>query len=213
VPTVYVANRLTLPPGAVACVASMLVNGRVLGTCDFGANGSQTAVWTSVTNSPVVLTVTDGITHLRNSGTAINSGGEVVGAYVTIDGLSLPYHWRVATDTFTPIAPLTDGKNATALAIGDNGIVAGNSETSGGTTHAFLWRSGYGTADVGTLSGGDNSAVRDMSKSGCWIAGFSEVSGHGSHAFVENLCEFGARQAAGATSAKSSVQGYSSART
>ena len=196
----YVANVLAVPTGAASCAAGLLVNGRALGVCDFGpTNGERTVVWTAA-NTWVVLTVTDATGQLRNSGTDINSAGEVVGGITTRDGHALPYHWNVVTDAFTVIPALPGGANASVAGIGENGVVAGTGETSAGTDHAIAWTAASGTVDLGTLPGGSDSGVASLSRSGCFITGSSEIAAHDVRAYVDNLCsaalKAGAAQAA-----------------
>lgn len=180
----YAATLLALPSGALYCAASQISNARILGHCDFGAQGGRTALWTTPASAPLLLTTIPA----RNSGSDLNANGGVVGQYMDSNGDSIPFYWDTTTNTRTDIPALAGGFNVSVTAIGDNGNVVGTSETGTGTSRAIRWTPVGGTVDLGTL-GGKNSAPLSLSQDGCYLAGVSEVlPENASRAFVQNIC-------------------------
>ncbi|KZK32216.1 HAF family protein [Delftia sp. GW456-R20] len=182
----YMATALNLPLNAVFCRAKTVVNTRIMGYCDFGAQGGRTVVWLNSSSSPQVLSISS--PPARNSGVDLNILGEVIGHYQLADGRSMPYYWNSQTGVIRDIPPLPGGMNARVVDIGDNGTVAGHSELADGSSHAITWTPLGGTVDQGTLAGGENSAASALSQDGCYMTGRSEVAQLATHAFVQNLC-------------------------
>ncbi|XJC77188.1 hypothetical protein ACHFCA_13525 [Delftia tsuruhatensis] len=133
----YMATALNLPLNAVFCRAKTVVNTRIMGYCDFGAQGGRTVVWLNSSSSPQVLSISS--PPARNSGVDLNILGEVIGHYQLADGRSMPYYWNSQTGVIRDIPPLPGGMNARVVDIGDNGTVAGHSELADGSSHAITW--------------------------------------------------------------------------
>jgi probable HAF family extracellular repeat protein len=128
-----------------------------------------------------------------SSATDINNAGQVVGT-AELAGLFSPQHAFLSDGV--PGHPLTDlgtlgGAFSQATAINDAGQVVGTAQTADGNLHAFLYQSGVGMTDLGTLIGDPAfSIANDINNSG-QIVGKSTYSLHpgpsgwtGSHAFL-----------------------------
>jgi probable HAF family extracellular repeat protein len=186
----YVDSTLPLPAGAGYCTTRRINNGRILGNCDFGAQGSKTVLWSTPAVAPTVLITTPG----RNSGRALNANGAVIGHYVNGTGDFIPYYWDTTTNTRTDIPTLDPNEDAGVTAIADNGAVVGTSEVSAGPSHAISWSLAGGTVDLGTLPGGENSRSSAISSNGCYMTGSSETGvSNAVHAVLTNLCGSGSK--------------------
>jgi probable HAF family extracellular repeat protein len=173
----YVATALSAPSGSLSCVASAVnVMGQVLGTCDFGSGiGPHTVRWPAGGGAPIVLTTVAG--NVRNVGVNMNAGGQITGTYLTAGDFAAPFYWNPDTNAVSTIDPISGGTNGVPVRIGDTGTVVGTAEVATGAVHAFEWTPAAGVTDLGVLAGGNNSAVSDLSKNGCFLTGSSEVSG------------------------------------
>lgn len=181
----YAATTLALPSGAIYCTTTHAVNARILGTCDFGAQGARSVLWNDPAVAPLVLTTSPA----RNSSIDLNAGGAVVGKYQNSNGDTVHFYWDTVTNTRTDIPPLSGGSHVHVLDIGDNGVLIGSGDLGDGTHHAIKWTLSGGTVDLGTLPGGKNSSGKALSQDGCYLTGSSEVAtGQDTHAFVQNLC-------------------------
>ena len=88
-----------------------------------------------------------------------------------------------ATTFINDLGTLDRGSVSTPSAINESGQVIGNSLTSSGEQHAFVWDSVNGMQDLGTL-GGTFSIPRAINEAG-QVIGFSQTSfGVEQHAFV-----------------------------
>ena len=119
---------------------------------------------------------------LGSTGRAAGSGTTEIGfthGFVTSSGGSL-----------VDLSTLPGGQNSEAHGVNAAGVAVGRSEVRDGgllTIHAFLSRLNANdqpvVTDLGTLPGGSSSEARAINNSGA-IAGFSDVAGGGTHAFV-----------------------------
>lgn len=181
----YAATTLPLPTGALYCTTTHVANSRILGNCDFGAQGGRAVLWPSASTTPVVLVTNPA----RNSARDLNASGGVIGSYKNSNGDTIPFYWDTSTNTRTDIPPLSGGFKISVADLGDNGLVTGTSETNDGTRHAIRWTLSGGTQDLGTLPGGKNSSGQGLSQDGCYLAGGSETgAARETHAFLQNLC-------------------------
>lgn len=181
----YASAALPLPADALYCRAGQLVNARILGQCDFGAQGGHAVLWNNPTSAPMVLTTG----AQRSVAMKLNSHGQVIGKYANTNGDSIPFYWDSTTNIRTDIPAPIGGLHPSVTDIGNNGNVIGSSEMNDGTRHAFKWTLGGGSVDLGTLPGGKNSGAIALSQDGCYLAGGSETgSGQDLHAIVQNLC-------------------------
>ncbi|AMO95237.1 hypothetical protein CFter6_2567 [Collimonas fungivorans] len=184
----YSASALSLPSGAIACgVSEVNMAGQAMGNCNFAAASDPKVVRWSASGVPQVLTSVAG-TVARSAGISMNASGQITGNYLTTGAFALPFFWDPATgNNAIAIAPLSGGARASASGLGDNSTVAGTSEIANGNSHPFVWTAAGGTLDQGTL-GGANAGIGSISKSGCYVAGSSEITGEAMHAFEEQLC-------------------------
>jgi probable HAF family extracellular repeat protein len=97
--------------------------------------------------------------------TAINDAGKVAGVGNTADGNYHAFLWTRKTG-LTDLGTL-GGSTSSAVAIGAEGQVAGDSTVCGSCplNHAFIWTRGSGMQDLGT-AGGTESFARGMSANG-----------------------------------------------
>ena len=121
-------------------------------------------------------------------GEGINSAGHVVGFSEVTPGVDHGFRW-VDADANGHVNPgeLVDlgtlgGTNSRAWAINDSGIVAGESETADGHTHAFIYNDLAGMVDLGTLGGTDSWAY-GINAAG-YVVGMSLDSNGEKHAFI-----------------------------
>ena len=75
------------------------------------------------------------------------------------------------------------GGSSVGIAINSARQVAGRSRSADGHTRAFLWTSGDGMRDLGTLPGGQNSIAHALNNRG-QVAGRSDVASGEIHAVV-----------------------------
>ena len=83
----YASAALPLPADALYCRAGQLVNARILGQCDFGAQGGHAVLWNNPTSAPMVLTTG----AQRSVAMKLNSHGQVIGKYANTNGDSIPF--------------------------------------------------------------------------------------------------------------------------
>ncbi len=182
---VYASTALPLPADALHCRATQVVNARILGQCDFGAQGGHAVLWSNPASAPLVLSTG----AQRSNARTLNANGHVIGHYPNTNGDAIPFHWDTTTNIRTDIAPPAGAQHATVVDIGDNDNVVGTSEMTDGTKRAFKWTPGGGSVDLGTLPGGKNSGPVALSQDGCQMTGGSEAgSGQDLHAILQNLC-------------------------
>jgi probable HAF family extracellular repeat protein len=81
----------------------------------------------------------------------INNSGTVIGYSYFDNGPQRAWVWQNGVTTWLPALPSTFIASAAALAINDQGAVAGLSNTAS-ATHAVLWENGL-PLDLGTLGG------------------------------------------------------------
>ena len=106
----------------------------------------------------------------------INAGGQIAGTMGASVKHAVMWTAAVPTDLGT-----LGGRESTATAINDSGLIVGYSEMPGGTaTHAVLWK-GAAPTDLGTLGGNYSFAM--AVNNGGQVAGYAGLSGAtGTHA-------------------------------
>src|SRR5262245_28275839 len=118
---------------------------------------------------------------------AVNTAGYIAGYGTTPD---FPWPNNSTTHAFwrTPAGAMVDigtlgGTTSHAYGINDAGQVVGNSETSAGNVHAFLWTPGSNMRDLHTLAGYfSDSYAYDINDVGQVVGGSRTASG--THAFL-----------------------------
>ncbi|MGA1869681.1 MAG: choice-of-anchor U domain-containing protein [bacterium] len=115
----------------------------------------------------------------------MNDQGQVMG-YSAIEPLSTQYHaflWTPEGEgNMQDLGTLSEGTMSFPHALNNQGHVVGWSDT-GEAMHAFLWRSGEGMRDLGTLGGSRSVAwaINDLGQ----VVGESEIATEGQlHAFL-----------------------------
>jgi probable HAF family extracellular repeat protein len=116
--------------------------------------------WSSSTGT-LDLGVTSGNSY--SFANAVNGTGEVVGRQAGSAGLTA-FRWTQATGVET--LPDFGGHNASALAIDDNGEIAGFAAQVGCQDNAALWSPDGTIQNLGTLSGYENSVARFINSAG-----------------------------------------------
>jgi uncharacterized membrane protein len=184
----YGATTLSLPSGGLACNAARVnATGQIGGFCIVTTAGEINAVrWNSATSAPTELTSLN-----RTHTSDMNASGQVAGGDFQGTPPENVFFWDPTSGVTKTMPPPSDGIAAAELGgIADDGTIVGSFEVQtdrqtgeqGGPTHGFVWTSS-GNVDVGTL-GGANSALKSVSESGCYAAGWSEVTSEGRHAVI-----------------------------
>ena len=100
---VYASTALPLPVDALHCRAIQVVNARILGQCDFGAQGGHAVLWNNPASAPLVLSTG----AQRSSAKTLNANGHVIGHYPNTNGDAIPllgYDDHSRTDIARPQA-------------------------------------------------------------------------------------------------------------
>ena len=84
---VYASTALPLPVDALHCRAIQVVNARILGQCDFGAQGGHAVLWNNPASAPLVLSTG----AQRSSAKTLNANGHVIGHYPNTNGDAIPF--------------------------------------------------------------------------------------------------------------------------
>jgi probable HAF family extracellular repeat protein len=158
----------------------------VVGSSITSSDEHHAVVWT---RSATGWAVQDLGTLLGDTGSFahdVNDHGEIVGSSGSATGVTSGFLWTAATGMFR-LSSL--GGATSALAISNNGDVAGASTDTFGNPHAVRWRAAtnWTIEDLGTL-GGCCSAGLGINSFGD-VVGFSNISRRGSgvqHAFLAN---------------------------
>ena len=103
---------------------------------------------------------------------AVNAGGQVVGASLLLDGSTHAFSWTEASGMID--LGTLGGNLSSASAVNARGQVVGMSATADGATHAFSWTAAGGMIDLGTLGGTFSNAVA-VNASGR-VVGFSTIA-------------------------------------
>jgi probable HAF family extracellular repeat protein len=111
---------------------------------------------------------------------AINESGQAAGSAQLQSGAFRGVIWNEAGAVVAELGTL-GGSYSWAQGMNDAGLVVGNSTTSAGWMHAFLYAGGT-LIDLGTLGGG-NSGAYDVNELG-WIVGYSHLESGESVAFL-----------------------------
>ena len=88
---------------------------------------------------------------------AVNAGGQVVGASLLLDGSTHAFSWTEASGMID--LGTLGGNLSSASAVNARGQVVGMSATADGATHAFSWTAAGGMIDLGTLGGTFSNAL------------------------------------------------------
>jgi probable HAF family extracellular repeat protein len=131
----------TNPSYAVAYAVAMSDAGDVVGWGNTGLNYGPQEAWRWTPNGAVALEQTgyaDDIYWPNNEATDINVDGITVGSVTTTTYAQRATRW--AADGQVEYLPTLGGTNSRAVAVNGVGLVAGESQTTGGATHAALWR-------------------------------------------------------------------------
>ncbi len=127
--------------------------GTTVGTLDLPDFSSR--AFLSVTNAPTINLGTFGGESSGAEG--INNAGVIVGWSRLLNGQMRAFR-HVGTG---PLNSATDdlgtlgGNSSRATAVSESGIVVGRSRDTNGMQRAFLWESGSGMSDLGSLGGGN----------------------------------------------------------
>jgi len=148
-------------------------------------SGNRAFLWNPTTGMRGLGTLPGG---KKSDGAAINSSGWVVGTSATSGKLKpRAFLWRQGMG-MTNLGVLPGGNASHALDINDAGQIVGYSTIAGGAEHAFVWKSGTGFRDLGTLGGRGSRAFGI--NSGGQVVGVSDtgvLDSHGlaiTHAFL-----------------------------
>jgi probable HAF family extracellular repeat protein len=116
-----------------------------------------------------------------------NNNGDVVGSSQT-NGIGSPFHAFLVSGLYTGgvIADLgtLGGTHSGANEMNDTGVIVGWSQTSSGSSHAFVTVFGGAMVDIGTLGGSTSEALAVNSDN--VVVGYSETTNGALHAFVHD---------------------------
>lgn len=120
-----------------------------------GASGSSAFIWTAATGMVA-------LPHLSLAGpswaTGVNQAGTVVG-YSFVANASSAVRWQQFNGVWT-VAELPSGAFAGATDLNESGDATGSRRSAGtGPAHAYLWPTGGGSVDLGTLGGNVSHAL------------------------------------------------------
>lgn len=120
---------------------------------------------------------------------AINRAGGVVGTQATIEpatGLVVEHAVLWNGRVLRTLPPLSDGSDASAMDVSNNGVIVGSAFADGSLTPtAVLWRRGA-VRDLGTL-GRTPAQATCISPNGRYVAGFSATATAPLHAFRSTI--------------------------
>jgi probable HAF family extracellular repeat protein len=169
-------TTMVTPTGARAIALDQ--EGRVLLGPDFAGPGQAYYLWDDGELQTLTGFPTDGWVRIVGR----NTRGQVAG--VVYAGLRGPpvYSFVWQDGVVTRLGPLGPGGGPTvALAINEQGQVAGEGTVAGGATHAFRWQDGVVT-DVGSFPGGDVSRFAALGAAGDVVGSGATAAGE-NHAF------------------------------
>jgi probable HAF family extracellular repeat protein len=187
-----ITNLGELPGGSRSFAVSINGNGDVVGTSETvvetGSHVFRATLWKGGTKTDLGTLATffpnqgggpdpDG----RSGALGINDNGQIVGYTAVVGGSDNAFLWTPAqpggtTGTMTNLGTL-GGASSTASGIsGDGQKIVGYSTIVGNQAfHAFLWQTGTGMGDLGTLPGGNSSFAYGISGNGQKIVGSSDA--------------------------------------
>jgi probable HAF family extracellular repeat protein len=150
--------------GGLSAASGINDSGAVVGLSYTGAHVQHAFLWTAAGG---MQDLTPNLTGAGGAATAINSANQVVGYYFPNGSQNtLGFVWTQAGGIQS-----LGGAGTLALAINDAGMVVGQAPIASGLRHAFSWTQSGGITDLGTLGGGESSAMSVNSMG--WVVGTS----------------------------------------
>jgi probable HAF family extracellular repeat protein len=180
----------TTPTGNSSAAAVSLI-GIVAGTSDFDITDSTGTVNRYqhpfyYTNSMKDMGTLGGSNAFANG---IKDFAAVGSSFIAGDGATHAFYYKFTAAAMSDLGTLAGGLNSYAFAINLNGIVAGASDSSDGTTHAVTW-AGTTITDLGTLGGSyaQANAINDLDVA----VGYGYTLGDNvAHAWIGNMQDIG----------------------
>ena len=175
----YTATDLGFLPGGIDASASAINDsGQVAGYSDLSSGQRHAFSWTAGGGMQDLGTLQD-VTELDP--TALSGSGQIAGNTLKSGTDADAFSWT-ASGGLVDVGTL-GGNSSHAVAVNDNGQVAGFSPLSGfsGTERPFIWTQAAGLRNLGTL-GGNQAEATAMNGSG-QVVGWSYTSAGDRHSF------------------------------
>jgi len=176
---------LSAPGNSTAAAVSPV--GNIAGTSDVGdpTTGMRHAFYFANGTMKDVGTLGGSISF----GTGLQNNYIVGWSFIADDTATHAFFWKANHNQMTDLGTLPGGLNSQAFGVSEFGVVAGNSDSSDGTTHAVVWVSNK-IHDLGTLGGSfaQANAINEFNVP----VGYSFIAGDAeAHAWVGNLHDIG----------------------
>lgn len=138
----------TLPPFAISFATSINDYGQVAGT------SGRAFVWTPSAANAASGQLTGLPVSASQVQIAINSSGDIAGAYTTPGGVRASFLWTPdsphgSSGSYVDLGTLPNSQSTQALGVNDANAVVGSFRTD--EFHGFLWTSASGIVDLNTL--------------------------------------------------------------
>jgi len=191
----FTLTKAPIPAAAVYCAAADINDSsQFVGSClitGTTSTGFQTAVWSSATATPLLLSLPGGA---QNSAVAINNLGHVLAYGNDADtsvaaGIAIPFFWPDPTSSFSvqPIQPLPGSLQISPAGFAENDTVAMNCQDTSQYVTACYWTPSGGSVTLPAFSDGLKSRLNGISPAGGIVFGAATDSAKNQNAVSATL--------------------------